>query len=211
MTLLNDDALLRGLEDYKEKFLFMRERLGLDDRIGFGMIPKAHEAFSLAMLVNVRLIEEGKISYLIDTSDVPRFGILKKSEQRRLILPPNFKKHPTYVLSIYYRDMIRNKQRLPRSIPLELEGFIAHELSHMVKELKKVPKTIQNILRKRRADFKSVQREIILTAKRDKKDEDLALIDDYRVKASKEAEIDMIASLLGFKDCILAKLDFMQA
>ena len=128
-----------------------------------------------------------------------------------MILLPNFQKHPTYVMSVYYKDMIRNNQRVPISIPLELEGFIAHELSHMVKEFKKVPKTIQNVLKKRRVDFKSVQKEIILSAKKDKKDEDLALIEDDRIKANREAEIDMIASLLGFKDCIIAKLDFMEA
>ena len=90
---------------------------------------------------------------------------------------------------------------------LVLDGVVAHELSHWVKEYGQLPESVQEVLKQREQDLIQLSHDASEHAGKFVREAYWDFMSQH-VSTNGEAEIDIIASLYRFKDGIIAKIDY---
>jgi len=207
MITQDEASLLARLASFKDRFLEIRDRFGIDDRIGFASLPKAHGAYSLGMMIEGRTTNDGLLVYQNCQGMFAETELLPLEEMSRALILPS-KSPGSYVVSVYQRkgwwDLEPIEERVLDVSDLVLEGVVAHELSHWVKEFGVLPEPISEALLKKSA---RVDQRIINAYRGNA--EDKGWLDHVWAPCNDEDTIDVIAGLFGFKDAVVAKLDYM--
>lgn len=203
-----DKRLVEKLTVYKPRFEEVRRIMGVDDSVGLATLPKAHDRMTMAGLPEVRF-REGGWDYKVVAGALgmdSMFIELPFNESRRMIAPPDRGKSPLYVVTVYQKRGPDYEEPEPRLLQVPdaiLDALNAHEMAHWVVEKAKrpLPSHIQAVLDRRdrdRYDFYRNPRHDLPTE-----------IHSFNTDAQREATIDIIAALSGFKDGITAQLDYM--
>lgn len=175
------------------KFLEIRQKMGFDDRIGFGFLKEVHEGeITLGSLPTIKKSQRnGQRKY-----STPNFlvGVFYKNiseeDEKNILIMPNPDREGKIVSVFDPAYEIDKWEKLANASDDVFVGIIAHELAHEFKSGSQLPQNINHVLKQR-------------------------LEDEYGIKhknwqaGNDEEEIDIIASSFGYKDQIIAKLDFV--
>jgi len=184
-------------------FLDVRKKMGIKDNVGFGYLPETHRSeSSLGALPAIKKDEKGKIRYSIAGFLGPGrvfIDLSEKDEKNILVMPvaPKSSESEQAIVSICddWEEWDKNQSPFADNLinaPDDVFiGLIAHELAHSYGSESKFPPEIRSILENR-------HREIYPEIKR-----------EWRYDTTDEEEIDIIASLSGYKEQVIAKIDFM--
>jgi cation transport regulator ChaB len=193
----------------------MRNRFQLDDEIGFGSLPQAHSVYSLGMLVGVYQATNGVIVYSDSRGLFREYVVLPENERERVIISPDFRNKKPHILSIYQKkgwwDNGNDFESKVLTVSNQvLSGVAAHEFSEYLKEYGTLPQEIRDVLRKKEDDFKNLCNEASAYARKSgKKDDWSKFMDKHHVSTNGEDDIDVIAGLFGFREEVLAKIDYV--
>ncbi|MCK4730329.1 MAG: hypothetical protein KAT28_03345 [Candidatus Aenigmarchaeota archaeon] len=212
MILEQDQQLIERLEKYGGNFEQIRACFNLEDRIGFGSLPNAHNVYSLGMLIDVFGARDGRLGYSDNQGFFPEKGILPEDEAARIIISPNTSKDKPYLVSVYQKkgwwDGDSFEPRILGVPDLVLDGLVAHELSHWVKEYGQLPVNVQRVLKQREQDFIKLCKDASEYAGKFGREAYWDFMDQYYTPTNGEADIDIIASLYGYKEEVIAKIDY---
>ena len=207
-----DQKLIERLEEYRSNFEQIRSRFGLDDRIGFGSLPNAHSVYSLGMLVDVFGTRGDELGYSDNQGFFPESVVLPEEESARVIVYPNTSKEKLHVVSVYQKkgwwDKDSFEPRVLEVSDLVLDGLVAHELSHWVKEYGQLPERVQEVLKQRELGFIQLCHNASEHARKFGQEAYWDFMNQHHVSTNGEADIDIIASLYGFKEGVIAKIDY---
>lgn len=193
-----DLALTDKLRQFTPRFVEMREKLieGEDLSVGFGCLPQAHGDCTLG--IGTRLSLNNNLIYYQAPSS---FGLqidkcLPSEERWRIFEMPDMSKAHPFVVSVYLKtDSNLGITCVDTSILTVPEspivGVIAHELSELRMRFG-VP----------------LPQNIVDTIELYKSQRNKFELKDVLPGTEKEVEFDLVASILGFKDEILALRDF---
>jgi hypothetical protein len=193
----HNNTLLNRLIKFKPRFLDIRTRMGLDNSVGFGSVPKAHGAYTAGRLLVLEK-QHGLLFYPVENLFEMDYYSLNKEY---VVIPPEGNDQLKF-LSVFqrkgYLEGLPPENKLLTASDEIYEGITAHELGHVIKDLdNRLPEPIQKVLGQIDDDvFKLMQQN-----NWDK------IANEYDL--SGEAAVDIIASLYGFKPQILAKLYYM--
>lgn len=183
------------LERLVPVFLEIRAQMGVGENIGFGSLREVHgEERTLGSLPDIRRSKKGEIKYSIPgfLGQVQQEPLSSEEAKNILVMPkPSGKRER--IVSIYDPDedlgeRIESLVDAPDEIII---GLIAHELAHSYDAKTKFPSKILSVLEKLH------------------KEEQLDSKDKWKYDTTNEPEIEIIAALFGYKEQIIAKIDFM--
>ncbi|MFA6410037.1 MAG: hypothetical protein WCW26_00465 [Candidatus Buchananbacteria bacterium] len=198
--------LLR-LEDMAPMFLEARKKMGLGENIGFGSLPIAHgDLQTIGCLPKIKLSADGGISYdaygflgeIYETnlSEEEKKGILinpqpAANQQLRLVSLADPIEEPSEDDHLFYNE-VPYLVDAPDDV---YAGTIAHELAHCFDDETKIPPEIIKVLKYRQQQ------------------EYPDLIKEWHYNEgnhdSVEEDVDLIAAMLGYKQEIITKINFM--
>jgi hypothetical protein len=128
--------LLERLIGLKPDFLEIREALGAPKTVGFGMLPRAHEEGSSAVLIQY-FTKDGKFTYCKDWDPLSAVGFNPGIGDYHIVAPKKKRFIDSDVdvseglVSIYQNRKNPFDWKLADAPREALRGLIAHELSHM--------------------------------------------------------------------------------
>jgi hypothetical protein len=193
--------LLTKLKPLTPRFLAIRDSMGLGTEVGFGFLPYSHSVYSMGQLP---LLEkdpkDGKLLYPVPNIFGVNYTPLTYEDRKQIVVMPDDQTPTPRIVSIYQRkgwDARGVVEEKLLTAPDEvIEGIIAHEMSHLIRDKTEKPEFVTRFIKQR-------EREIDI----------LALNHDRRLweqfDETNEAEIDVIASMFGYKHQILAKIDYV--
>lgn len=182
-------------------FLEARKRMGLEDNIGFGLLPRVHSNVGSESLGSLPIIQ-GKRPERLKYS-VPGFLVgtdyinLPKQERENIVVMPNLEAQNKQIVSVFdYYSPFPEDINLLEALDDTFKGIIVHELAHEFdgNNRKKLPKKTREILGEQKQDIKN-------------KKTKLKNRNEYF--AQDETEVDIIAASFGYTKQIVAKIDFM--
>ncbi len=203
-----DKRLIERLTAYKSRFEEVRKIMGVDDTVGLATLPKAHPGLTMAVLSKVKFIDGGwdykVLAGVMGTDSM--FIELPFQETRRVISEPNREKSPLYVVTLYQKGGPEYEEPEPRLLQVPddiLDALNAHEMAHWVVEKAEnpLPPHIQAVLDKRERDLNEFYR--------NRRDNLPTEVHSLNHRTLKEADIDIIVALSGFKDAIISQLDYV--
>lgn len=178
-------------------FLEMREKMGVKDDIGFGYLPEFHtEGISLGGLPDIKRTKKGDIKYSVQDGllQADQEKLSKKDEKKILVMPGHLEKKQR-IVSIHDPveewDESGNFPHLTDAPEDVFVGIIAHELAHSYNTKTKLPPQVESVLKNRYKDNNPDGKY------------------KWRYDTANEQEMDIIAGLFGYKEQVIAKLDFM--
>ncbi|OGY90745.1 MAG: hypothetical protein A3B31_03745 [Candidatus Komeilibacteria bacterium RIFCSPLOWO2_01_FULL_53_11] len=187
------EKLRERLSQLVPAFLEIRQKMGFDDRIGFGFLEEVHSGgISLGSLPTVKKLEGSRRKYsLPGLLGQETYETMTEEDKKNILIMPN-PQHQGKIVSVFdpSYDWGDGRKRLINASDDLFIGVIAHELAHDFTFGSQLPKHIVDILIKR------LNNEHGITYK------------SWRGSGNEE-EIDIIASLFGYKDQIIEKIDFM--
>ena len=208
-----DQRLIERLRKYQGTFRQIRSRFGLDDGIGFGSLPNAHSVYSLGMLVDVFRSRTNNLGYFDNQGLNSEAVILPEDQSARVLVYPDTSKERPHVVSVYQKkgwwDGISFEPRVMSVPDLVLDGVVAHELSHWVKEYGELPERVQEVLKQREHDFIQLCHDASKHAKRFRRETYFDFMNQHHISTNGEADIEIIASLYGFREAVIAKIDYV--
>ena len=198
-TELFNAALRERLKPFVPKFLEIRDRFGLGSDIGFGSLPEVHGAYTLGSVTTFAKTDQG-LHYMVPGLLFADYAKLDAKASEGILVMPDVTAERPRLISIYqrkgYHEGSAVEERLLTASDDVFVGIIAHELAHPLAEKPDKPDVVTKFLRRRRDDFVKYA-------------DDPNGVDMFDL--SDEAEFDVIASLYGYKDEILAKLRYAAA
>ena len=196
-----DLGLIHKLKRYTSRFREIRSRFGMGEHIGFASLPEAHGIYTIATILQAE-IKNGTLHYYAhcflgsDKKTLPQ-----EEKERVLVMPIN--NGQARIVSIYQRYgpwdggesvcwfQAGLDSRLLSVNDYVLDGFVAHEFSHVLDENNNTPGDIQKVLvdaeKNLATDLEGLPWEVM----------------------DGEYAIDMIAALMGYKTQVLAKLEYV--
>jgi len=185
------------MEQFVPTFLEIREKMGIKDDIGFGYLPEFHsEGISLGGLPDIKRTKKGDIEYSVQgwLLQIEQEKLAKEEEKNILVMPKHLE-HKQRIVSIHDpHEKWDTKGEFPHLIDAPDDvfiGLIAHELAHSYNSRSKLPPEVRSILEKRYKDNRPGSKY------------------KWSYDTHDEEEMDVIASLFGYKDQVVANLDFM--
>ncbi len=178
-------------------FLEIRERMGVKEDIGFGYLPEFHsEGISLGGLAEIRKTKLGDIKYGAPAGLGQSYQeALPKEEEKNILVMPGFLDKKQRMVSIYDPceewDTKGEFSHLTDAPDDVFVGLIAHELAHSYNARSKFPPEVRAALEKRHKDISPDSKY------------------KWRYDTDDEEEMDIIAGLFGYKEQVVAKIDFM--
>lgn len=215
-----DSKLLERLKDLKPKFfeIMTRMRRTVERDIGFGSLSKAHCVETIDMMFSLRDSEEGlvyptpsqgythslgynyeEMSHEELQSSMPTDETLSEDDRKRIIVLPETTRPLPLVISIYQHPDFRgdSKDTLLIYAPDEvLEGLIAYNIASLFVFDRAYPWFI--------TDFFESKGLLACQIKRAEGPKSSVF------RFGSEGTHDVVASLFGYHDQILAKLQFMR-
>ncbi|MCX6760413.1 MAG: hypothetical protein NTW46_03680 [Candidatus Nealsonbacteria bacterium] len=192
-----DDRFRERLAQLVPSFLEIRVKMGVKEDVGFGYLPKFHsEGISLGGLPDIKRTKKGDIEYSVQGRFLQiRQEKLAKEEEKNILVTPKHLERKQRIVSIHDpHEEWDTKGEFPHLIDATDDvfvGLIAHELTHSYNSKSKLPLEVRSVLEKRY------------------KDNDPGSKYKWRYDTSDEEEMDIIASSFGYKDQVVANLDFM--
>jgi hypothetical protein len=212
----NDQRLLERLSGYKDRFASIRQTFGLDDDIGFGSLPNAHDAYCMGVLLPVVSVKAKSPVYVCDDSLLPLFCekfLFPLDEAARIIIGPRYSGKTPHLVSVYQKkswwDRLEFEKKLLSVPDSVLDGLIAHEFSHWVKEHGALCSKARDALKVRESEYASFIKNPEMRARKHCADSYSIYTHWYHVFTNSEADIEIIASLYGFKDAVISKIEYM--
>ncbi len=176
-------------EKLKEKVnLFRRTRdiLKVTPAVGLAVLPRVHIGFAAAAMPSSSK-KNGKITYSAPGVMCSTHQEVLKPRNRSVVLPDYSLEH-NYLVSIFPVTPEGNFEEQILNCPDEiLTGFYAHEMAHWADDFVSIPTSISQGLNR-----------IVNQS-----------CSDSRIRCNFDVKIDLIAARHGFKEPILAKLDYM--
>ncbi|MFA5926506.1 MAG: hypothetical protein WC831_06330 [Parcubacteria group bacterium] len=163
--------------------------------IGFGFLEQVHSGGdSIGSLPEIRKMEEKNIKYSVPGSFVGQVEYINMSgeEMNNILVLPEFSEN-TRIVSIFdpYEEWNSEWSNLMDASDDIFIGAITHELVHAFDSGIKLPPQIIAVLENRfREEYPDFEGE-------------------WQYNRGNEEEIDIIASLFGYKKQIIAKIDFV--
>lgn len=176
-------------------FLEVRRRMGLGENIGFGFLEQVHSGGdSLGSLPEIKKSKNGNIEYSVPASFIGqiKYANMLDAGKKNILIMPEFSEN-TRIVSIFdpYEEWNFEWSNLIDAPDDVFIGAIAHELVHTFDFSDKLPPQILEVLENRfREDHPDFE-------------------GDWEYKYGSEEEIDIAASLFGYKKQIIAKIDFV--
>ena len=187
------------LKNLAPAFIEIRERMGIGESVGFGYLPEVHsEGQSLGALPEIKRMKSGDIEYSV-TGRLQQtyWEKLPKEKEINIIVPPKYLGRRSKIVSVcdpYAKwDTSGEFSSLIDASDDVYIGIIAHELAHTYTSKSKFSPEVRKVLSDR------CKKEFPDTAEKWK----------WQYDVNDEQEVDIIASLFGYKDQIIAKIDFM--
>jgi hypothetical protein len=196
----NEKAFHERIATLGPKFLEIRQKMNAGLNVGFGSIPDSHGPYSLGQLSPLMKSPDGSLSYgrsgILDTELIP---LTVEDRTRIPVMPELTAADRIWVVTLY--QWAPNPSQGVESKLLQvgddvLEGVIAHEIAHLYYLGLQAPDFASEFERQRKEDFKA-------SARNGDKD----LFEKFDV--TMESTIDVIAARMGYKNQILAKLNYM--
>lgn len=200
------------------KFLEIRQKMGVAEEIGLASLPLAHEGYTSNMVTTIEIDSLGDVRYGTQIN----FGLGMGKEllpsdgsEGAIVVMPQENGKQMKAVSIYQRrfyplpkfSLEENKFIIPSLYQPEVrlvtaseqvfEGFFAHELAHcLVDGGYKLPEYIEDVLMQRRQEAKTLS---------EKEYERYS----QEFDSTDHSEIDIIAALFGYKEQVLAQLQYV--
>lgn len=194
-------ALLQRLYEFPPRFHQIRKRMGLGNRVGFGMLPEEHEVYAAGRLIELRKSRKGGILYGSSGFLSYEYKLLTTIQHEGIVVMPDLSHPAPYIVSIYQRkgwwDQLPYEPRLLDAPDDVIVGLITHELAHFSELGEELTK--QDKIRK---VFAKWERDLIAHP--------FDTTTDF-FDLQGEGKIDIIAALHGYKPQIIAKLEYMIA
>ncbi|MEK7540808.1 MAG: hypothetical protein AAB529_01015 [Patescibacteria group bacterium] len=178
-------------------FLEIRKKMGIKEDIGFGYLPEFHgTGISMGGLPDIKKTKAGDIKYSVQG------GLLQvcqeklpKEEEKNILVMPKHLESKQRIVSIHdpFEEWDKSKTftHLVDAPDDVFIGLIVHELAHSYNSRSKFPPKVRSVLENRQ------------------KKEDPDNKYKWSYDTHDEEEMDIIASLFGYKNQVIAKLDFM--
>lgn len=204
-----ETRLLERLQTLTPKFLAIRQKMGIGENVGFAMLPDAHGVFSLGRLVDAQ--QEGERTFYNNTVDFLSGGGKVSADPEYVIVKPGDTPDSSMV-SLFQRKGWREKGAIEERILIApdevLEGVIAHEFAHVIERWAeqpdeasgRVPESVKSFLLQEEADYQTDYKNAF---------ESGAIFLPDNGSGRFEGNIDVIAALMGYKQQVLAKLEYM--
>jgi hypothetical protein len=181
------------LLDLVPNFLEIRAKMRVGTAVGFGFLPLANQGPTAAALPPV-FKRGGELYYTIPFLFEMENIKLTDKEAENLLVFPSMRKGHSRIVSIYQWGNKTVDPMLLRAGVKVFEGLIAHELAH-IHLMKKPPiPLVKRFLRLRGEDMKRA---------------DESSNPDMEFDYTDEAVADVVAGLFGYKDQIVAKINYM--
>lgn len=198
-------SLFQRLQEFSPKFHQIRERMGIGNRVGLGMLPQGHLFYSAGRLISLKG-SDAELSFLCPDGFLScEYKILTPEQQCNIIIMPDLSHPAPYLISIYQRkgwwDQQSYEPKLLDAPDDVIVGLIAHEMAHfseLDEELTEKDR-MKAVLARWDKEFKA------LSANGCETTSDFFHINEVM----REGKIDLIAALHGYKPQILAKLEYM--
>jgi hypothetical protein len=189
------DQFRSRIEQLVPIFLSAREKMGINEDVGFGSLPRVHSGGdTLGCLPDIIETEAGKIEYSIPGLLTQTLTEELTEEQRKNIpiMPDLTKSRKGRIVSIYDPYSEWDKDKKFGDIPDEVYvGVIAHELAHSFNSKTKFSQEMIDALQASLAEQYP------------------SLKGKWGYDTTNEEAMDLIAALFGYKEQIIAKIDFM--
>lgn len=190
------NRLHERLKQLTPAFLEIRKKMGIGENIGFGSLPKVHsEQHTLGALPDIIKTKEGRIKYSCSgfLGQIYQEKLSRKEAQDIFVMPNPSGQKEQRIVSVCdpYAEWNAEMANLTDAPDAVFVGVIAHELAHCFNPRSKFPPEIicvlKNRFRKENPNIKS----------------------NWSYGGSDEQEIDIIAASFGYKEQIIAKIDFL--
>jgi len=182
----------------------VRQSLGIGEEIGLGFVERVHEGSGSDSFGAFPKLKGAKLNRLRITAPGLFVGEedvqLTQRDIDNIVVMPNLDLPNKRIVSIFQDNPYENNNLLEASDAVFV-GLMAHEIAHRYDGAeRRLPAYVQQVLKQRRRNIRKEQKEKAQSGEPVNKNHSFA---DH------EAEIDIIASLMGYRTEIVAKLDYV--